>query len=88
MVYERLRALREKAEISCGQLSILAGLSPRHCDLIERRKSDKIEVPTLIALAHVLGCTVGYLANGEGREPSAAVLKRSIAAAREKNSAA
>ena len=82
MVADRLRRLREVAGLSQLMLGTLAGLAGSHVGAIERRSDDKVEVPTLRALARVLGCSVGFLAAGEGDAPNEETVKRAVARAR------
>jgi len=82
MIADRLKELRSIGGVTRHEASRLAGLSERHCDVIERRRNDHLNLVTVTALAKVFGCTVGYLAAGEGEPPEPANVKRAVARAR------
>jgi len=84
MIADRLETLRAIADVTRLETSRLAGLSERHCDVIERRRTNNLELVTVTALAKVFGCTVGWLAAGEGDAPDAATVKRAVARARKR----
>lgn len=50
--------------------------------MIETGRRKNIERETARALARVLGCTVGWLLEGEGAEPSAEEVKAAVERAR------
>ena len=83
MVADRLKRLREVAGLSQLGLGHLAGLAGSHVGAIERRRGD-VEIPTLRALSRVLGCSIGYLAAGEGECPDESTVTRAVARARKR----
>lgn len=82
MVPERLRRLRDIAGISARELSRLAQLpSQSHVTLIES-KGGTLSTTTATALARVFGCSLDWLVNGTGKEPSARAVRASVEEAR------
>lgn len=75
---QRLRTCREQAGLSARELSKLAGLAPSHVGLLEASKTSNLNSATLLQLCQVLGCTAGWLVNGEGKAPSTAAVKRAV----------
>jgi transcriptional regulator with XRE-family HTH domain len=78
-IAKRLRVLRVSAGLSSRALSLLAGLSAKHAWQVE---AGAIACPTADSLrdyARVLGCSVGWLANGEGAAPSARKVRAAVA---------
>ena len=82
MVGPRLAELRNAAELSARELSLLAGLSHSLVGLIE---SGHVETPTSAtsaALARVLGCSLDWFISGVGSAPSARAVKLAVVRAR------
>jgi transcriptional regulator with XRE-family HTH domain len=79
---ERLRALREAVGISARELSRVAGMkSHQHVGLIERGDVGSPDYPNAKKLAGALGCSVAWLLDGDGVEPSADVIRAAVIAA-------
>jgi transcriptional regulator with XRE-family HTH domain len=76
----RLSRLRERAHLSCYAVDQLAGLQRGHCWQIER--GDNAKVSTIRQLSAALGCSVGYLAAGEGPVPTHQAIRTAVKAAR------
>lgn len=81
-VGDRLRAMREQTDESARGLAGLAGLARSHVGLIENGTVDNPSGSTVLALARVLGCTAGWLLNGEGRPPSGKRVREAVADAK------
>jgi transcriptional regulator with XRE-family HTH domain len=58
---QRLRQLREKAQLSQYKLALRAGLQPATVGYLERDQRSNPQLATLEALAEALGCTVADL---------------------------
>jgi DNA-binding Xre family transcriptional regulator len=89
MVGTRLKDLRSVVQLprrlSCKELDRLASLTPGHVWTIEHKANGGVETETVRRLCEVLGCTVGWLANGEGKRPSDAAVRKAVEAARQKH---
>jgi transcriptional regulator with XRE-family HTH domain len=81
MVIQRLKDLRAVTGVPCRELDRLAGLSDKHVQKLEERDGG-MSIETAQKLAPVLGCSVGYLVNGEGKRPTNTAVKRALARAR------
>ena len=57
-------------------------MSASYAGHVERGANDNPSLESLQGLARVLGCTVGWLAAGEGEEPSREQVLRAVLAAR------
>ena len=82
---QRVKVLRTKAGLSVEDLAQLVGLSPHTIYRIEGA-TPAPRTPltsTLIALATALGSRVGWLATGEGLEPSIEDVLAAVAKARQ-----
>lgn len=66
----RLQQLRTRAGLTPRELDQLAGLNRGHVLKLEDGRRPTPTVATLQRLASVFGISVGYLATGEGEEPS------------------
>lgn len=67
---ERLHRLRDEAGLTQYELAKQAGIRPEVVSRIENGKVTDPSISTVIGLARVLGCTVGYLAGVENGEPA------------------
>jgi len=76
-----MEALRRIAKLGFAEVDRLAGLKPRHYWSIQKRGTDP-ELEAVRKIAALFGCTVGYLAAGEGEPPEPANVKRAVARAR------
>jgi len=81
---ERLRALRSRAGLASRELDRLSGLAPGHSLTLEKGLRPGCSTHTVERLARALGCTVGWLASGEGDPPTDEDIQAAIAAARER----
>ena len=80
----RVRYLREQVDgLACAELDRLADLHRGHVWQIEDGSRENPESKTVRALARVLGCSVGWLLDGEGKTPSGRTVRAAVAAARE-----
>lgn len=78
----RLSELLELAELSGRQASRLAGLAPGQVNRMLSAESSSVGVPAATSLAKVFGCSVGWLAAGEGAAPSVDAVRAAVARAR------
>lgn len=78
---ERLRALRNIADISARASDRLAGLHEGHTRHIELGRWSP-GPKTAAALAHVFGASLDWLVSGAGRAPSAKRVRDAVARAR------
>jgi len=78
----RLHHLRELANLSARELDRLSRLRQGHTALIEKRASDNLETSTAQALAGVLGVSLDWLIAGDGKMPSARIVRAAVEAAR------
>lgn len=79
----RVRYLREQVEeLACAELDRLAELHRGHVWQIENGARENPESKTVRALARVLGCSAGWLIEGEGKAPSGRTVRSAVAAAR------
>jgi transcriptional regulator with XRE-family HTH domain len=76
------------ADVGNRELDRLAGLKPGHSWLLEHRDDPNPELRTLQGLAGAYGVPVGYLAAGEGKEPTQRSVRAAIDAARARYSGA
>jgi transcriptional regulator with XRE-family HTH domain len=67
---ERLGRLRSRAGLGNRELDRAAGISAGHSWLIENGQRPNPELKTITALANALGSSIGWLASGEGQEPT------------------
>lgn len=67
---ERLGRLRTRAGLGYRELDRAAEISEGHSWLIENGRRPNPELKTITALAAALGSSVGWLASGEGPEPT------------------
>lgn len=72
----RIKSLRESAGIEAEDLSLAAGLSRTHVHSIEVGWILNPRFETVALLAHLLGVPLEHLAEGKGRAPSGAAIKR------------
>jgi transcriptional regulator with XRE-family HTH domain len=80
---ERLRTARLLAhDLGTRELDRLAGLTEGHTSAIETGTRPNVEVRTATALASVLGVSLDWLANGEGRAPGERSVREAVNAAR------
>lgn len=77
---DRIRHLRGIAGLSAAEVGRAAGLkNPNHVSMIERGERGKdVAASTAIALARVLGCSVEFLCDGDGDEPSPAQVREAF----------
>lgn len=68
--------------MSARKVADLAGLAASHVSLIEDKTVVIPRGSTVLLLARVLGCTAGWLLNGEGRPPSGKRVREAIDAAK------
>lgn len=73
--------MRLAARLSARDLSELAGLAPSYVAKLERGAAANPTATSLASLAQVLGCSVGWLAAGEGEAPAMDAVLRAVAAA-------
>jgi len=79
----RVRHLRQQVEgLACAELDRLAGLHRGHVWQIEHDSRENPERDTVRGLARALGCTVGWLLEGEGDAPTAEAIGAAVAEAR------
>jgi len=84
----RVRHLRQQVEgLACAELDRLAGLHRGHVWQIESGSRENPERDTVRGLARVLGCTSGWLLEGEGDAPSADVVSAAVGEARKAETA-
>lgn len=79
---DRLHALRTRAGLSGRELDRLAAITPNHSGFIERGQIKRAGIGTVERLARVLGCSIGWLASGEGEPPTDDQIAAAVAAAR------
>lgn len=84
---DRLRKARKLRRFSARGLSCLAGLSPGHVTLIERRRGG-VDAETAWKLAVTLGVSPEWLITGQGEKPVRLPLKRRVREAPESAEAA
>lgn len=77
-----MEELRAVARLRVSEVDQLAGLSRKHYWAIQKRGTDP-ELDAIRKVAALYGCTVGYLAAGEGKRPSDAAVRRRVAEVRE-----
>jgi len=85
MMGSRLRTLRELAGLSIDELADLADVARGTVWKIESRPDANPFTSTVERLARVLGCRVGWLAAGEGREPPIVAVVAAVTTAREQH---
>ena len=78
----RLALARAGAAVSARELSSLAGMSPSMVGHIESGRVQTVGSDHVVALARVLGVSIGWLAAGQGAEPSAEPMRCAIELAR------
>lgn len=79
----RVRHLRQQVEdLACAELDRLAELHRGHVWQIEQGFRENPERDTVRGLARVLGCSVGWLLEGEGAAPAADELRAAVERAR------
>ncbi len=78
-----MEALRRIAKISFADVERLAGLKRGHYWAIQKRGTDP-ELDAVRKVSALFGCTVGYLAAGEGEPPDPAAVKRAVVRARKR----
>lgn len=79
---DRLRRLRETANLSARHLARLADIAPSHVSLIESAKIDpRVEARTVERLAMVLGTSIDWLYSGRGETPSQETVTAAVARA-------
>ena len=81
-VGERLHWARSIAGISARELDRLAGKAQGHCAIIEARGQSSARGDTLRAYCAALGLPLGWLAFGEGDDPTDEQIHAAVAAAR------
>lgn len=74
--------MREIAGIPAIEAGPLAGLSPSYVGQIERGENPRPGLDSLVRLARVFGCTVGWLGAGEGEPPGREAVLRAVLDAR------
>lgn len=80
---ERLKWARKTAQLSQRGLASLAKLkSDAHIRHIESGLIKSVETHTVQAIARVLGCSLDWLLNGEGDEPTEAAILAAVELAR------
>lgn len=78
----RVRVLRERAQLSRGELARLARVQPHRVHDIERGEAASPQVHAVVAIARVLGTSAEWLADGVGAEPTLRELGEAVSAAR------
>jgi transcriptional regulator with XRE-family HTH domain len=86
-IWWRLQWARTEAGISGRHLDRLAGLALGHTSLLEAEKKQSVELPTVRALARVLGVTLDWLVEGKVDEsnphPTQKKIREAVAKAQE-----
>lgn len=77
----RLRSLRSKSRESARTVSLLAGLSEGYLGQVERGRMAVPAFGAVVRLAKVYGVSLDWLAEGDGRGPSAASVRAAVKAA-------
>jgi transcriptional regulator with XRE-family HTH domain len=80
-IWWRLQWARTAAGISARHLDRLAGLALGHTSLLEAEKKQSVELPTVRALARVLGVTLDWLVEGKVDESNPHPTREKIAEA-------
>lgn len=81
---QRVAYARKLADkLSARELAGLAGLGSRgHVEGLESGRTDNPTRATIVALAHALGCSSGWLVDGEGDAPTEDAVRLAVEAAR------
>ena len=79
---DRLKHCRELAGLSNRELDRLAQMTESHSSMLEKSERPNPKLSTLERICSVFGCSIDWLAKGEGQGPTDAEILSAVDAAR------